>query len=235
MENQYFRKEFVVWSRPDFRISLLVSQEMTAWILWFHILNCSRVETAWEYQWMVFKISADEPSLPHPQTWSWGWLCCCERLPRQVWCTGVAPPLQGVICSWRKWGARIDEVLLFSFNLKNLGNHTLHIRFGLRLVYTKGTDSKDSCPRIPTGLVVQSCGFDVLVLNVSQGLSTRVPWWLSAVEMHRSSVSVREDCFLPFLLPTDKSSLPRSNEHKRTLNIYVMRTAVIKAKMPFNY
>lgn len=96
MENQYFRKEFVVWSRPDFRISLLVSQEMTAWILWFHILNCSRVETAWEYQWMVFKISADEPSLPHPQTWSWGWLCCCERLPRQVWCTGVAPPCKGL-------------------------------------------------------------------------------------------------------------------------------------------
>lgn len=208
---------------------------MTAWILWFHILNCSRGETAWEYQWMVFKISADEPSLPHPQTWPWGWLCCRERLRRQAWCTGVAPRCKGLSVLGENGELELTRSCYSVSIWKNLGNHTLHIHFGLRLVYTKGTDSKDSCPRIPTGLVVQSCGFDVLVLNVSQGLSTRVPWWLSAVEMHRSSVSVREDCFLPFLLPTDKSSLPRSSEHKRTLNIYVMRTAVIKAKMPFNY
>lgn len=64
----------------------------------------------------------------------------------------------------RKWGARIDEALAI-----NLGNHNLHIHFGLLLVYTKGTDSKDSCPRIHTGFVMQSCGFDVLVLNLLLG------------------------------------------------------------------
>lgn len=38
--------------------------------------------------------------------------------------------------------------LLLSSNLNHFGNHKLHIHFGFLLVYTKGMDSKDSCPRI---------------------------------------------------------------------------------------
>lgn len=60
--------------------------------------------------------------------------------------------------------------LLLSFNLNNFGNHRLHIHFGfLSFGYTNGTDSKDSCPRIHTGLIKQRCGFDVFVPNLLPG------------------------------------------------------------------
>lgn len=45
--------------------------------------------------------------------------------------------------------------LLLSFHLNNLGNPKLHVHAGLLLVNTKGTDSKDSWPRIHTSLATQ--------------------------------------------------------------------------------
>lgn len=59
--------------------------------------------------------------------------------------------------------------LLLSFNLNHLGNHRLNIHFGVFFVYTKGTTSKGSSPSIHTNLITQSCGFDVLVPNLSLG------------------------------------------------------------------
>lgn len=101
-------------------------------------------------------------------TWLFGWICWQEHLFNRTdtlrWFYAKR--------SWvsvRKWGAQIDEVLAVKFQFESLEDQRLHIHFGLLLVYTNGTSSKDSCPRMHTGLITQSCGFDVLVPNLLPG------------------------------------------------------------------
>lgn len=212
---------------PDFWIHLLVSQGITAWV------PCSAVEKALEYKLMVLKISDDELSLTGPTgmavwlnllTWASLW---------QDWCIGVALSARGRYqFLWENGELRLMRSLLLTFNLNHLGNHRLHIYFGLLLVYTKGTASKDPCPRIPTGLITQSCGFDVLVPNLSP-----VSEYLGAmvIKCHWNTWVISQCTgglisFFPYL---NKSILLRSNGSKRTLTVRYERT-MIKAKMPFN-
>ena len=57
----------------------------------------------------------------------------------------------GPLCKrflWENEELKLMRSLLLSSNLNHFGNHKLHIHFGLLLVYTKGVDSKDLCPRI---------------------------------------------------------------------------------------
>lgn len=99
--------------------------------------------------------------------------CWLEFADMSISATGLmhwhGPLCKRFLFLWENGELRLMRFLLLSFNLNHLGNHRLPIHFGLLLIYTEGTASKDLCPRIHTGLITQSCAFDVLVPNLLPG------------------------------------------------------------------